>query len=702
MKKFTNVLIIILVIISIIVGLQIYETKQFDSIVSSSKTISIKFNNELMGDQDLENVFTVAKNNDVDIFRVEYTYSEKGKYNYNVYVDEDNSVIENFKYDENINFKNGEILSTKQKSNDKHIKIFNTLREYEFHYYKDILKNEEITGNYLIYSKNINNINQFEKDIKKIDNIEVNDIQNEGVSSSITVLNMYLYVIIFILVIYFVINVLNIVRNQKKIAVKKMYSYSNYKIYLQELKSFSLNYLIITIILGLLTVVYLVYNNIFFWEIIKYHILIFSIVYLILVVLFSISRMYIYKVNVIYAIKDLKQDKIMDSFNFIVKSSLQLILLLLLLASIFQLEDMTKLFSTYKLWNGTENYSYTKLYETVEANENPKIYLSNLSKLYKEMENELGAILIDASSVNNLKRDSFCEENYFNSDCSSIIVNTNYLKQNNKLSGMYNNLANTIFVPKKYEENKDEIIKEYQRYYYLNNNNIKDEYDKNYNEEDMEKTEVNIVWIDDFEIFTGDPTINENGIVSDGIIAVNDNLSESSLENSMSQGQIYFQVEDSSNPYKTLKPYIEKNNLTSEIKSTPTVFSRYSDTLESSKRILINLVIKLTLVIFMYLLIIFNEIVLFYEENKKKYVIRKIHGYSLFKTYRLYINNILYTWITSIIIYIFLLRIGIVSEYEVKNIVIMLIILISIEFIISVIFLKLLEKQNIIKVLKEG
>ncbi|MFV0288143.1 MAG: DUF1430 domain-containing protein [Mycoplasmatales bacterium] len=702
MKKFINILIIILVIISIIMGLQIYETKQFDDVLSNSKAVNIKFTNELISDQNLENIFTIAKNNNVDIFRVEYTHSERGKYNYNVYVDEDNNIIENFKYDKSINFKNSEILSTKQKSNDKHIKMFNTQKEYEFHYYKDILKNEEVTGEYLIYSENTNNVKQFEKDIKKIDSIKVSDIQNESVSSSTTVLNMYLYVIIFILIIYFVINVLSIVRNQKKIAVKKMYSYSNYKIYLHELKFFSLSYLVITMVLELVAVAYLVYNNIFFWEIIKYHILILSIAYLILAALFSISRMYIYKVNVISAIKDLKKDKIMDLFNFIVKSSLQLILLLLLLASIFQLGDMTKLFSTYKLWNGTENYSYTKLYGTVAADENPEKYSSNFSKLYKEMENELGAMLIDTSSVKNLERDPYCKENYFSSECSGIIVNSNYLKQNNKLSSVYKNSANTIYVPKKYKENKEEIIKAYQWYFYMNNNNIRDEYDENYNEEDMEKTEVNIVWIDNFEIFTGDPTINENGIVNDGIVVVNDNLEEEKITDNMSQGEVYFQVEDSSNPYKTLKPYIEKYNLTSEMKTTPTVFSRYSDTLENSKIILINLVIKLILVTFMYLLIIFNEIVLFYEENKKKYSIKKIHGYSMFKTYRLYINNILYTWITSMIIYIFLLKIGIVSKYEVKDIVIMLIILISIEFIISVVFLKLLEKQNIIKVLKEG
>ncbi|MFV0288100.1 MAG: hypothetical protein ACK5HR_01420 [Mycoplasmatales bacterium] len=99
----------------------------------------------------------------------------------------------------------------------------------------------------------------------------------------------------------------------------------------------------------------------------------------------------------------------------------------------------------------------------------------------------------------------------------------------------------------------------------MNNNNIRDEDDENYNEEDMEKTEVNIVWIDNFEIFTGDPTIDEKGIVNDGIVVVNDNLREEAVETSMSQGEVYFQVEDSSNPYKTLKPYIEKYNLTFEI-----------------------------------------------------------------------------------------------------------------------------------------
>ncbi|MFV0288099.1 MAG: hypothetical protein ACK5HR_01415 [Mycoplasmatales bacterium] len=61
---------------------------------------------------------------------------------------------------------------------------------------------------------------------------------------------------------------------------------------------------------------------------------------------------------------------------------------------------MTKLFFTYKLWNGTENYSYTKLHETVVVDEDPETFSSNLSKLYEEMENELGAMLIDAYQLN--------------------------------------------------------------------------------------------------------------------------------------------------------------------------------------------------------------------------------------------------------------------------------------------------------------
>ncbi len=98
MKLLNKILIFIFGFLGIIASLQYYQNHQFDVILQNATKQTIKFEDDLKVEKNINDLFEAAANYNVDIFRVEYKKSELNKNYYNVYLNSqnDNSIINNF------------------------------------------------------------------------------------------------------------------------------------------------------------------------------------------------------------------------------------------------------------------------------------------------------------------------------------------------------------------------------------------------------------------------------------------------------------------------------------------------------------------------------------------------------------------------------------------------------------------------------
>ncbi len=680
MKGLNKILIIILGLFGIISAVQYYEVHQFDDILNFSEQVNISFKNEIDIEKGVEQLFKNAKDYDVGVFRVEYKKDANNRSYYNVYVNDVNKAKEITK------------------------KLYTKNNIYTIKSDKELINNEEATGQYYIYGKTSGARKKYKDILNKQKGLKVSAIEN-GIIEATTIFQMYKGVILFLVIILFILNMLIITTNQKEYAIYKMNGYSPFKVIIKNMKSKIKEIFLIIVILLLITLLWIIYNQ--YPQAILYDVFKFEmIVILIIILIIGITQTYIFKLNNnLLALKNKTKDGFIDVIYFLLKSILQLSIVVILIGFIMNAQNLTKYLADYKLWKDTSNIAYTRLYDTVEANEYIEAFMKSLSDLYLDIEKNLQAELIDASSYQTLKKDPFCKDNYFSSECAGITVNQNYIKNNNQFSNYINKnseLKNTIFVPEKYREHEAKIIKEYQEYFYLNNNNILDEFDENYSKNKMSQEKVNIIWTKDLSIFTRNPDISSNGIITNPIVVVSSKMTGNNLINSFSQGEVYFKVKDADNPYNTLKEYTKKYNLENEIKTTPTVFSRYAQNIQKYKKTIIEALMKITLLLFTYIILIINNIVIFYEKNKKLYSIKKMFGYRALRIYTKYFFEIGYSWIGSLIIYTFVTKVQLLPKENIKILLVLMVLSFVIEMFISIIYFRTLENKNIIKVLKEG
>ncbi len=680
MKGLNKILIIILGLFGIISGVQYYEVHQFDDILNFSEQVNISFENEINIEKGVEQLFKNAKDYDVGVFRVEYKKNADNQSYYNVYVNDIN------------------------KAKEFSQKIYTKNNIYEIKSDKELINNEEATGQYYIYGKSSKARKKYQEVLNKQKDLKVSKIDS-GVTETTTIFQMYKGVILFLVIILLILNMLIITTNQKEYAIYKMNGYSPSKIIIKNMQSKIKEIFLVILILLLITLLWITYNEypqVIMEDVFKFEVA----VIIILILIVGITQLYIFKLNNnLLALKNKTKDGLIEVIYFILKCILQLSIVVILIGFIMNTQNLTKYLSDYKLWKDTSNIAYTRLYDTVEANEDTEAFKKSLLDLYLDMEKNLQAELIDASSYQTLKNDPFCKDNYYSTECAGITVNQNYIKNNKQFANYINGnskLNNTIFVPEKYRDDEKKIIKEYQEYFYLSNNDIIDEFAKNYSKDKISEEKVNIIWTKDVSVFTQNPDISSNGIITNPIVVVKNKLNGNDLINSFSQGEVYFNVKDANNPYNTLKEYTEKYGLENEIKTTPTVFSRYAQNIQKYKKQVVEALMKIILLLFTYAILIMNNIVIFYEKNKKLYSIKKMFGYRSLKIYTKYFTEIGYSWIGSLIIYILGTKMQLIPKENVKILLMLIGVSFVIEIFVSVIYFRILENKNIIKVLKEG
>lgn len=704
MRKVNYIIINILFIIWLIASLQYYETNQFDVLTD----YVTKFNIEFVNDDptaDIQSLFDIATEENVDVFRVDYKYSKGNKYFYNVYLNPNNpnSILNPYRVDTQ-QLVNDKSLSTYSTISNERIATYNKNKEYTVYNACEIIKNENPSSTYMVFDPNGNNTNDYISRVSKELPVKIKNYENTGYSSSNTVVDMYKSIIIFFIIVLFVLNIMIIIRSQKAFAIYRLHGNTKSNVFASNLSSFSKNILKIYVVYLIILIIWLLVNG-YPLKIIETSGIFLLLISTIIVITFSCSQLYYLRIKIINALKNKRNDSVLETIFFFIKCMLQFVLVLALVTLISNSSTLFGYLGSYNNWKQTSNIAYTKLYTTTESSEDMIAFGKELELLYNDIEENLSAILVDSSKIKTSLSDPYCEgDNFYQPDCSGVIVNENYLKTQSQLATYIPRTLkeNTIIVPNKYKKDENTLQLIYKRYFYLINNDIQDEFDPLYNEEQMKKEPINIIWTDNVSVFTANIEISSDGMLSDPILVVPNKLAPTGYIQAFSNGSIFFKIDDPNNPYKTIEKYLKKYGLTNEIKTTPTVLSRYATTIQSYEAQLIEGLIKLILLLIMTYVIFTNNIVIFYTKNIKRCSIQKMYGFSQFTIYKAYLFEVIYSWLGTVILYLLANKIGLQVIDKEYMFLALVVILATIEVFISLLYFRRLEKTNLIKVLKEN
>ncbi|MCD7708737.1 MAG: DUF1430 domain-containing protein [Clostridiales bacterium] len=230
-------------------------------------------------------------------------------------------------------------------------------------------------------------------------------------------------------------------------------------------------------------------------------------------------------------------------------------------------------------------------------------------------------------------------------------VNPNYLEKyeildedGNRVSVREDEKDWILLVPEKYQGSEDEIISYYEdslqedREYVINN--YGDEYAP------PENQKFRIIWIEDGQRifgFNSSAGTNDNGWIADAAIHVMTETNSSPLDRDCVRGNadgdpLKIRLDgDSRQTYESLSGLLDELGLSDNLKAIVSVSERMSEKLAETRR---NLMLSLSIAVAGILILLFFVIqntAINFDRNKKKYIVKKIHGISFARIYGRYL-----------------------------------------------------------------
>ncbi|MGG5461631.1 DUF1430 domain-containing protein [Clostridium sp. B9] len=497
-----------------------------------------------------------------------------------------------------------------------------------------------------------------------------------------------------------------ILGSYKKIGIQKLLGHSTFLM----LKERLLEVLWIEVSVMLVVTVLLVFLNfntfnILFWEFIIELICIYSIMLIFTTVSVILPYIYVSKITVSNIIKNKRPVKSIIILNNIVKVILASIVLIFFSNALDNLSSIGKGYEeNYKVWEETKEY-----YILPELGFNDESIQSfSIEEMEKERAvylhfNKQGAILADfnmyePASIEEAKQ--MLPEEYMR---ENIIVNPNYLLKH-KVYDVDGNIVNIsedekdriLLVPEKYRNFEKEILE----YYDYNSQEPCSSTTCSHKTADgklnLVEQKQKIIWMKSNQKYFSyllDVNPEEGNCVTDPIVSV---LTES---NDKLVG--YYKIIGYNNsPFKIRANSEEEviSGLEKYYDMSVYLIDPYNlyDNVAST---IINIQAKVKVIIFAIVIllavisiIILQNTSLYFNQNKNKIIVKKLHGYRLISRYMNYFIMVLITWTCPLAI----------ASLITKDISIIYftLILVAIELVFIIFNINLLEKKNLIKVIK--
>ncbi|WP_194191632.1 DUF1430 domain-containing protein [Clostridium chrysemydis] len=428
------------------------------------------------------------------------------------------------------------------------------------------------------------------------------------------------------------------------------------------------------------------------------------------IVALSIPYIYVKNISLSNIIKNKKPVKGIITFYNIIKVIITTVVIVL---SVFAINNLNLINARYKSsyleWEKTKNYVVMPDFATTDE----KLHAFSKSEIEKERElylhfNKKGGVLADFNSYDPSNVEESLKDIQEEYMMGSVRVNPNYLKENTiyDVDGNAINIDESVndailLVPQKYKDFESEILD----YYNTTSHEPCDVENCNHKTVDgkvqLKDQKQKIIWTKSNQKYFSyrlDINPREGNFVIDPIISV---LTESNDKLSSYYTIIGFRH----NPFKIKVKDVDnaKNEVLSKVSEyydmnlyrfpVENLYNVVQSQISNIKNRLILTSLIIIVLITIVLLIITQNISLYFNGNKFKITIQKLHGYKFIHKYFKYFISVIITWAFVIPI----------SSIITKDLKVLLLsgLLMIFEIIIIIFMIISLERKNIVRFTKE-
>lgn len=583
---------------------------------------------------------------------------------------------------------------------------------FEIRTIKNNLDDSFFNKNLIIQLKDPSDFSKFVKDLEGEDLYIQILLGNSGEMTSAPVFKIMVVICFFVLIMLIVYHLLN---SYKKIGIEKMLGYSKKDIWLKGILSIiSIEFIVMCITTFILIFVnFKVYNSLFIAFIInllKVYILmiIFTFIFV------SIPFLYVKRISISNMLKNKRPVKSIVCFNIFIKILLS-ISLVLLSVSVYKSYKIvqSRYSSSYETWEDTKEYAIVTGLITKGKTINDDY---SVEQMQKEKElflyfNKKGAIYANFQSYAPDVYELNLKHSDMNEGPLSININPNYLNKHTIYdeNGQIVSIDETeteliLLVPKNYKSIEDGIRK----YYESNRSNKgkshadkEDGDDSNVAQEEVDPN-IKIIWTSEGQNFFSyrlDINPGSGNCITDPVAVVITESNGSLIDYYKLLGYngspFKFKVDDISNPAASIldkvKDYYDMSIYSFPISS---VYDNVKEEILEIKREIRFLTVIITILISIIMIITVQNIYNYFEQHKVRLAVQRFNGYKTIDKYKGW-------FLIEFISFLIILTISslIMRSYEVLWITL---IFFTAELIISLVFIRLTEKRNILRITKGG
>ncbi|MCR6513885.1 DUF1430 domain-containing protein [Clostridium sp. LY3-2] len=702
MKKLIKLLIIIISVLSFFIYLkefesdEIFNIKNIENNLENSYDIMIPANlAELDREKQYEAFEKISKKTNSSIFFtrvdrdddkekiIKYTYLNDDRYMEKIDLDSGVKLNKD-------SMNKDQILSTENSKYEKQLGIIKVLSDDDILQIKPLkimLKDGmSFTGFVTISFENNKDIDKKIKDICNIFDVEdLSYSKSETIGKKDSISFFYLGVLYFLIIIILIYNIIN---SYREFGIKKLLGYSDLDIWREELKSIVL----VQVISNIATIIVLskIFINRFngsYIIFLKNMIFIYLIMLIITIIFVSIPYLYLKKIKINLVIKNMRNTKEILYFNTVIKIVLILGFTFIISNQLEKLNEVKKIYNgKYNSWEEANDYVTFNLDSLDPTVFDSEEFKEGQDKLYKKLNKE-GAIYAEFSIFNDLNSSLNKDSKYYSKAC---YINPNYLNKhkiydefNNEIVVSERNKNWVILIPTQYKKD----IKEIKEYF----NNWKSTYRDN--------NKIEIIWTKPSqEYFSYNINVSTEGNkVLDPVMFVG-------TEDGLFKGWNHYIFNADGNPlkakvdkdkplHKQFKDIIKSSGIDSSSLRVNYANEEVQFKINEYKNYFKNLVLGLISGVIIIFVIIIQSINNYFNQNKKLISVRSFHGYSNLEKFKEYFYFILKTY-GFIALFMLIIRVNLKVGLTI------LITGITLEILIALVLLIIINKRHLLKVLK--
>lgn len=613
--KWFKIILDVTVILLISTLLFLYTYKENEQALPSSKyLVEVTEWDHRYNKQDIFNTITqFAEKEHITIYKVMPNYQNE-KINKDIYV----------------------FNSTQQAS----LNSFNTTQKYNYINEKELIK-RDVKGKYIITDSHFNDKKL--KSTLKTKGVTIETHHLDRVTMVIGLIaEMNLMIpIIALLLVYLLYYIYDKNIHFKAYAVKTLHGYTLPKMIFEKLGlkcTYWLLLFIIQVVISYMILLLLNYNGN-----LKLYMIRLSVITGIFLIIISVINLWTYlmllNLNIANMIKGKQHFKTIRLINTCAKGVLLALLTIVIIQNMSVITELNKIKSSEKYWKILDDY-YTVEFAPSNGNEevqNKRMIASH--QLIKDSEKHHNTILIKANNPHSIKN------NYSPYEGKVVFVNQTFWDLYNKyyptgLTMNNNKDVLEVLLPTKYKSQFKKVNNEYREWF----NTLKDKHYKD------GKINISLANKDDYHIFSFNNRSISDLILVPSPIIVNvqsTDLWDDFYYSMLSQGGYLFK------DYDTLVKNIEKYNLENDVSG----ITNYKDSImqeyrDNNIKLVIYIVSEIIIAIVAIIIILF-DVKYYFDQNKKRILIEKIHGYTALR------SNYKYLMMSNL----FLIFVGLVTYY---------------------------------------